>query len=337
MVSYYAFGGDPVILTKEELDKLRSVDYPLGITTLGFAPKNLVLKPGHNLRPCYLMRPDDKRALHSSTTFRAFLDSLKEKDEVALCTIRKRTNEIPRLHALVPQTEVRTDREEDKMNGLRRIIACEGFHVVPLPYADDIRKLPGGFALSEEPDQSAVDIAKKLLKNVRIGQSVFKKLEDNRLANPALLTQFAQIEALALSTEVKRADPVTDLDGAIQDIAPPKFFTQGTRAETIKELSESLKAAISGEYDIELESKAGGKRKREENPEATEKAAAKKENSLRMVSETNWGEMLENDTLKKATVPMLKAYCEANGLSKPAKKPELLDVVAKHLGSTTCI
>ena len=58
---------------------------------------------------------------------------LKDKDEVAICCIRKRANDAPRLHALVPQVEVRQDRD---------ILAPEGFHVIPLPFADDLSMLP---------------------------------------------------------------------------------------------------------------------------------------------------------------------------------------------------
>jgi len=327
MESFYNFGGGSIPLTKDETLKLKSMDIPQGITTLGFAPKHLVIKPGHNLRACWLMRPDDKRASNSCTSFRALLQVLVEKDEVAICCIRKRSNDAARLHALVPQREVRACDE-------RTIIACEGFHVVPLPFADDIRTLPPGFALSEEPEQPAVDAAKKLLKCLKFGDEFFQYLESGNMSNPSLLTQFAQIEALALSTKVDRADPVTNLDETMKLIEVPKYMIQGEVAEKIKKNVELLKAAVSAEYDVEMESKsAGGKRKREVDPEAAAKATEKKEDAQRMVSETNWSSMLANNSLSKATMPMLKAYCDAHDLKKPsaARKTDLMEVVVKHL------
>ena len=61
-----------MVLSKEDQEKIKTMDIAKGIMTLGFAPRKLVVKPEHNLRPCWLMRPDDKKAKNSSTTFRAF-------------------------------------------------------------------------------------------------------------------------------------------------------------------------------------------------------------------------------------------------------------------------
>jgi hypothetical protein len=70
--SYFPFGGDTVVLSKEDQEKIKTMGIGKGIMTLGFAPRAKVVKPEHNLRPCWLMRPDDKKAKNSSTTFRAF-------------------------------------------------------------------------------------------------------------------------------------------------------------------------------------------------------------------------------------------------------------------------
>ena len=72
MESYFPFGGDTVVLSKEDQEKIKTMSIPKGIMTLGFAPREKVVKPEHNLRPCWLMRPDDKKAKNSCTTFRAF-------------------------------------------------------------------------------------------------------------------------------------------------------------------------------------------------------------------------------------------------------------------------
>ena len=61
-----------MVLSKEDQEKMKTMRIAKGIMTLGFAPRKQVVKPEHNLRPCWLMRPDDKKATNSSTTFRAF-------------------------------------------------------------------------------------------------------------------------------------------------------------------------------------------------------------------------------------------------------------------------
>jgi len=299
------------------------MDIAAGIMTLGFAPREKVVKPELCLRPCWLMRPDDTKAKNSSTTFRAFLQVLKDKDEVVLCCIRKRSNDAPRLHALVPQTEVREGRD---------ILAPEGFHVVPLPFADDIRNLPPGFSISkeDEPDEDAVEFAAKLVKRVK-NERVLRRLECALdLVNPSLLKQFAHVEAHALGSVVNEADPVTNLEEATTLLDPPVWFQEGERGKKLQEMAEQLKGAIDNSYDTLIASKAaGGKRKRD--PEAAEKANAKKEEAANATASIDWRAELEANTLKKRTVPQLKAYCDTNGLSTKGKKDELLERVTKHL------
>ena len=71
-MSYFPFGGSKITLEKKEVVNLKSVNIDKGITTLGFAPRSLVVKPEYNLRPSWLMYPDEKEAKNSSTTFNAF-------------------------------------------------------------------------------------------------------------------------------------------------------------------------------------------------------------------------------------------------------------------------
>lgn len=287
------------------------------------------MKPGHNLRTSWLMRPDDKKAVNSSTTMRSFLKVLEEKDFVAICCIRKRSNEIARLHALVPQSEVRRDR---------KLITPEGFHVVPLPYADDVRSLPVGFELAQEgerggaPSREAIDAAKQLVKSVNLGKNFTNSLESGDLRNPGLLRQFAHIEACALGTAVNEDDAVTNVEGARLKMEPPEDFCTGSKADEVNGLVGSLKRAISSTYDEEVEMKATGKRKAAD-PEAAAKKAAKKQESEKKAAEINWQEMRAAGKLSKATVADLTAYCKANDLTVPskAKKQDLLELVDKHL------
>ena len=327
--SYFDFGGSQISLSNEEVGKLKTMDIPQGVVTLGFAPKKLVLKPGHNLRASWLMRPDEKRAPNSTLTFKAFLEALLEKEEVAICCIRKRSNEPARLHALVPQKEIKGQQP-------RGIRAPEGFHVVPLPYADDMRVIPPdvlrAYREMDEPSPAAIEAAKMFLKKTKI-PSFFDHLEDGTLRNPSLLKQFAHIEAHALSRTVDENDPVTDLMSAEKFIQPSAKLEEKTY-----EVAQTLKAAIADDYDAEVsESKPSAKRKREDDPEVAAakalKEAAKKEENDRLVSEVDWQDMLTAGTLKKAKVNQLQAYCQVHGLklSVKPKKDDYVEAVQKHL------
>ena len=102
---------------------------------------------------------------------------------------------------------------------------------------------------------------------------------------------------------------------------------EAAASEVAPSLSEAatakapLNSAADGSSDALIASKpAGGKRKREEDPEAAAKAAARKEEEAITLAKIDWRAELEANTLKKRTVPQLKAYCIANGLKAKAKK-----------------
>jgi hypothetical protein len=124
---------------------------------------------------------------------------------------------------------------------------------------------------------------------------------------------------------VDEEDPVTNLKEAKMLLDPPKWFSEGKRGAQIKETAESLKSAVDENYDHLLGSKAGSKRKRES--EADAKAAAKKEDAENKLAGMDWHAMLAGGTLKKATVPQLKAYCATNGLKGTGKKVSLFGSV----------
>lgn len=119
---------------------------------------------------------------------------------------------------------------------------------------------------------------------------------------------------------VDEGDPVTNLKEAQILLDPPTWFSQGKRGPQLKETADSMKSAIDLNYDHLLGSNAGSKRKREPDPEAAAKAAAKKEDAETKLAGMDWNGMLAGGTLKKATVPQLKAYCACFGLKGIGKK-----------------
>ena len=69
----------------------------------------------------------------STCLFRALLARCLVHDKMALCRLTARSNMPPRLVALLPQREVRGDDGAVEQS--------PGFHVVFLPFAEDIRNL----------------------------------------------------------------------------------------------------------------------------------------------------------------------------------------------------
>ncbi len=72
-----------------------------------------------------------------------------------------------------------------------------GCHVVPLPYADDVRALkmePQARCLADGPEEhAAVTAARSIVRRVNLGEFTCSLFE-----NPALRKHFAAVEALAL-------------------------------------------------------------------------------------------------------------------------------------------
>jgi len=95
--------------------------------------------------------------------------------------------------------------------------------------------------------------------------SFLVRLENGEIPNPSMLKHFAHVEAHALGKAVDPQYPVTNLDEAMENVNPPSDWSTGLLADKIKPKVEALKAAISDQYDTELDSKVAGKRKREVN------------------------------------------------------------------------
>ena len=86
----------------------------------------------------------------------------------------------------VPQAEELDDDKEQ--------LSPPGFHLVFLPFSDDIRNVPKVRMIEPEPVQ--VDAAKKVIKKLRM-----KTYHPEAFENPDLQAQFAMIEGLALQRD----------------------------------------------------------------------------------------------------------------------------------------
>ena len=65
----------------------------------------------------------------------------------------------------------------------------------------------------------------------------FERLENGGMPNPSLLKHFAHVEAHALGKAVDPQDPVTNLDGALENVNPPEEWSTGLLADEVCMLS----------------------------------------------------------------------------------------------------
>ena len=117
----------------EQVQQFRTMGLAPQIKILGFqSPDNLSLED--NVKHSYFIYPDEETYTGSTRTFAALLKSCLKKDKHALALCRFRANNPPEFAVLIPQEEVLTEGGGQEMP--------PGFHVIILPFRDDIREKP---------------------------------------------------------------------------------------------------------------------------------------------------------------------------------------------------
>ncbi len=123
----------------------------------GFKPKSL-MKWGHFVRSSYFIYPDEESIKGSRMLFSSLLIKCLEKEVMALCAYKARDSSGPSVVALYPQAEELDDENQQ--------VSPPGFHLIFLPYADDLRSVPDVKLVEPEPEQ--VDAAKKVIKKLKM-------------------------------------------------------------------------------------------------------------------------------------------------------------------------
>ena len=180
---YQTFGGAKIIFEKEEVDKMKSFLEP-GFHLIGFKDVHL-LKDFHHIKPSNYIYPDESSYLGSSNIFAIFLKRCLVKKVTPICILVSSASAWPRFVSLVPQAEL--------LDKNRVQLKAPGFHLVYLPFSDDIRKLK--LENRSRSNDEQVDKAKKLIEKLRIDYSV------SMFENPSIQKFYRCLEAFALDRE----------------------------------------------------------------------------------------------------------------------------------------
>lgn len=291
------YGKKQIVMETDEVNSIKKFEDP-GIFLIGFKPMEK-LKLHHHIRTAMFLYPEENDVKGSSCLFSALLKKCSERNMFALCRFTARRNYSPRFVALVPQEE-----ETDEGKGQ---ITPPGFNVISLPFADDIRTLDTPQLPSASQEQ--VDKMKQIVTKLRF------KYRSDAFENPSLQQHFRNLEALAL-------DMVAPED--IEDLIMPKVdqidYRLGPLVQEFKDL------VYPAGYNPE--SKPAAKRKTADNGGGAEKKPKVElpEDELRA--------HVQNGTLGKLTVPVLKDACKKFGVrTTGTKKQELIDALTAQLSS----
>ncbi|XP_070847356.1 X-ray repair cross-complementing protein 6 [Chaetodon trifascialis] len=290
------YGKKQIVMESDEVDAIKRFEDP-GLFLIGFKPMER-LKIHHHVRPAVFLYPEEDEVKGSACLFSALLTKCSEKNVFALCRCVSRRNYPPRFVALVPQKE---EVDEGKVQ-----ITPPGFNVIYLPYADDLRALDPPQCPSAS--QVQVDKMKEIVSKLRF------KYRSDAFENPVIQQHYRNLEALAL-------DMVAPED--TEDLIMPKVeqinYRLGPLAQEFKDLVYPA--------DYNPESKPAAKRKT-----ADAGGTAEKKPKVEM-PEDELRAHVQNGTLGKLTVPVLKEACKQFGVrTTGTKKQELIDALVAQLG-----
>eukprot|EP01029_Cantina_marsupialis_P003337 TRINITY_DN131804_c0_g1_i1.p1 TRINITY_DN131804_c0_g1~~TRINITY_DN131804_c0_g1_i1.p1 ORF type:complete len:614 (-),score=191.50 TRINITY_DN131804_c0_g1_i1:58-1899(-) len=298
---YVPFGaaGDRAYLTAEEVATIKKFDTP-GIRLLGFKDASEV-DIVHNLRAPYFLHPADDNIEGSSCMSNALIHSLKVKNKIAIVSLIARSNATPRLCAMYPQSE-----EVDVEDGTQ--VLPDGFWLVPLPYADDMRALDV-LPPQKTASQEQVDAAKNMIEKL----TMTKDPGLDGYPNPCIRKHYAALEQLALNEEEMQWDTNQD------DCLPPtNLFLDPTRAEKIEDFKKSW-----GGEELTMMT-ASQKRSAAGGAPARKRATADVD-----ISGHDWRQEAMDGKLGQYTMPILKAVLK-QVCKKPVsgRKQELIDRIS---------
>lgn len=232
--------------------------------------------------------------------FAALLKAAAAANQFILCRYTSRKGAAIRLVALLPQLE-----EFDELGSQ---IKAPGFHMIMLPFADDLRHLRFDkeeearvCASHEQIDKAKAVIAKLTLKG---------RFDPDSYDNPFLQHHYATLQALALDE---------DSPQVILDSSMPNFERMQQRASA--QLNE-LKAALNWDSAVDERTRETARtkaKKRQADLEATSGES--------MIESIQKAVIQNPDSLNQFMVVDLKAFLESKGIKPKRVKADLISQV----------
>jgi ATP-dependent DNA helicase 2 subunit 1 len=323
--SWTPVGKSRVPMSKDDMATIKTYGDP-GLQLLGFRPIADLSRYG-NVRNPYFVYPDETALVGSRTAFAALHAQMLAKKQGAVCCLVTREASAPKLVAVLPQ-----ESEFDE-NGFE----CEyaGMHVIVLPFAEDIRPDPRRPPAPADADagegkegeegghtwatKEQVNLAKTFVKGLDL-----PNFEPSEFSNPALQKHYANLQALALQADGVEWDD--EMDTVVADNA-----ALGGIDKEHGIISNFVKS-YGGDREPEVKVKGGKKRAAAGEGEDGAKRVKAEPVAARPDKEVE--EMIAQGTLKKLTVPALKAILKGKGQSTGGKKADLVERIEASFGGT---
>jgi ATP-dependent DNA helicase 2 subunit 1 len=297
---FYSYGGEKVVFSEEEIKSIKELGQT-GLKLIGFKPVQAI-KPEWNVKNPYFIYPDESSIIGSTTVFHALLKAMEELQQVAICRLIYRRGSPPRFVALFPQLE--------KLDHVGNQLQPPGFHLVFLPYSDDIRKIPTyPTAIAEETLQRK---ARKIVEALHLPG----KFNSALIPNPSLQKHYQVIQALAL--EESAPQEVEDLlKPDVEGMQKFRPFFESFEEEVSLGLEPVNRVVQEDEEDEDKK-----KRKIKQSGEAVKRA--KVEVSDSEFQQFDWPKLVANGELKRLKIDQLKIFLRHKKLPLSGTKSDLL-------------
>ncbi|KAF5327610.1 hypothetical protein D9619_005038 [Psilocybe cf. subviscida] len=302
--------GNRPFFTADEVRSFRTMELEPGIKLLGFKDKE-ELHFEDNVKHSQFVYPDEMAYSGSKRTFSALLKSMVKKDKIAIALCLTRRNATPSFCALLPQVAKPSSAQDmsykiltwsqEEFTDKSGWTDPAGFHVIPLPFADDIRQANDEVAhrASQELQDTAFAWVDKLV--VKNGS-----YPPDSYPNPTLAFFHDQLEATAFREEY---DP-----DSFEDLTLPPVKQIHKRAGA---LLRKWKEALSHDETVNAVAPATGTKRK------AEAAVPLDEDEVR--------KMHEKGTLAKLRVSELKEFLGSKGQPNSGLKAVLVERVETWL------
>ena len=293
----------------------------LGMHCLGFVDTSEVTQRDRLLKGQGKFVRADETVFGGKEAFSALLTACAERHVSVLCADVYNAKSQVKYVALIPQVE------NDAYLGVPA-----GFHVVKVPFRDDLRqpeKAIGKSAPQTSATEDQIQAAEALVESLEL-----QEYHPTRISNPELQAHYKALEAIALNK--RKVEKISD------DTAPPieQLWKEHGVIAHIRNFSQTT-------YDIEQQDRVGGndedadedddgngiiglKRKARGGPsKGSEKALKTVVQEIRPGFET-FVKRAKKGSLSELTVDVLKTYLDAHNLPKSGNKASIISRIEKH-------
>lgn len=179
-----------VRFSPEEITALKTSGMSPILKVLGFKDDNS-LRFWENVKHSIFIYPTESEYLGSQRAFAALLKVMLKKKRIGYGILMLRPKSIPEFVAILPQAEERNEQGAQT--------EPPGMHLVPLPFADDIREMPSQYQTtleaSKEETEAAGRFVKAYTRNAAFNPDFFP--------NPALNHHYEALKATAFGVDIE--------------------------------------------------------------------------------------------------------------------------------------